>query len=50
MPQGINGNLEILNVPQENIGKTLEIMGTANNVLNRIKKARVIRARIDKWD
>jgi hypothetical protein len=25
-------------------------MGTANNVLNRIKKARVIRARIDKWD
>jgi hypothetical protein len=28
MPQGINGNLETLNVPQENIGKTLEIMGT----------------------
>jgi hypothetical protein len=31
VPQGINGRLENLKILQENIGETLEVMGTGNN-------------------
>jgi hypothetical protein len=45
-----NGRLETLNVLQENIGKTLEVIGICNNFLNRVSIVQEIIAIIDKRD
>jgi hypothetical protein len=41
---------ETLQLLQENIGKTLEDVGTGNNFLIRTPIAQEIRANTDKWD
>jgi hypothetical protein len=41
---------DILELIEENMGKSLEHMGTGENFLNRTPIACALRSRIDKWD
>ena len=41
---------ETLKLIEENVGKSLEDMGTGENLLNRRAMACAVRSRIDKWD
>ena len=41
---------DILNLIEEKVGKSLELIGTGENVLNRTPMAYAPRSRIDKWD
>jgi hypothetical protein len=41
---------DILNLIEEKVGKSLELIGTGGNFLNRSSMAHVLRSRIDKWD
>ena len=40
----------ILNLLEEKVGKTLKLIGTGGNFLNRTPVAHALRSRIDKWD
>jgi hypothetical protein len=42
--------LDTLNLIEEKVGKSLELIGTGGNFLNRISVAYALRSRIDKWD
>jgi hypothetical protein len=39
-----------MNLIEEKLGKSLEIIGTGRNFLNRIPMIHALRSRIDKWD
>jgi hypothetical protein len=39
-----------LNLIEEKVGKSLELVGTGGNFLNRTSMAQTLRSRIDKWD
>jgi hypothetical protein len=41
---------ETLKLIEENVGKSLEDMGTGEKFLNRTEMACAVRSRIDKWD
>jgi hypothetical protein len=41
---------DILNLIEEKMGKSLELIGTGGNFLNRTPMAHALRSRIDKWD
>jgi hypothetical protein len=41
---------ETLKLIEENVGKSLEVMGTGEEFLNRKAMACAVRSRIDKWD
>ena len=40
----------MLDVIKEKVGKTLELIGTGGNCLNRAPMVHALRSRIDKWD
>ena len=42
--------LYMLNLVEEKVGKSLELIGTREDFLNRTPMAQVLRPRIDKWD
>ena len=42
--------LETLKLIEENVGESLEDMGTGEKFLNRTAMAYAVRSRIDKWD
>lgn len=39
-----------LKLLEENLGKTLQDIGTSNDFLNRIPKVQETKVKIDKWD
>ena len=39
-----------LNLIEEKVGKSLKLIGTGENFLNRTTMAHALRSRIDKWD
>jgi hypothetical protein len=41
---------DTLNLIEEKVGKSLELIGTGGNFLNRNPMAHALRSRIDKWD
>jgi hypothetical protein len=41
---------DTLNLIEEEVGKSLELIGTVRNFLNRTLMAQALRSRIDKWD
>ena len=41
---------DTLNLIEEKVGKSLELIGTGGNFLNRTPMAHALRSRIDKWD
>ena len=41
---------DILNLIEEKVGKSLELIGSGGNFLNRIAMAQVLRSTIDKWN
>jgi hypothetical protein len=41
---------ETLKLTEEKVGKSLEVMGTRENFLNRTTMACAVRSRINKWD
>ena len=41
---------ETLNLIEEKVGKSLELISTGQNFLNRTPMADALRSRIDKWD
>ena len=41
---------DTLNRIEEKVGKSLELIGTGGNFLNRTPIAHALRSRIDKWD
>jgi hypothetical protein len=41
---------DTLNVIEEKVGKSLKLIGTGGNVLNRTPMAHALRSRIDKWE
>jgi hypothetical protein len=41
---------DILNLIEGKVGKTLELIGTGGNFLNRTPMAQALRSRIDKWN
>jgi hypothetical protein len=43
-------NPDSLNLIEEKVGKSLELIGTRGNFLNRTPMAHALRSRIDKWD
>jgi hypothetical protein len=45
----LNIKPDTLNLIQEKVGKTLELMGTGGNCLNRTPVAHALRSTIDKW-
>jgi hypothetical protein len=46
----INIKPDALNLTEEKVGKSLELIGTGENFLNRTPVAQTLRSRIDKWD
>jgi hypothetical protein len=40
---------DTLNLREEKVGKSLELIGTGGNFLNRIPVTHALRSRIDKW-
>lgn len=43
-------NLNTVNLTEEKVGNTLEIIGIRDNILNKTLTAQALRSRIDKWD
>ena len=41
---------DTLNLIEEKVGKSLELIGTGGNFLNRTPMAHALRSTIDKWD
>ena len=41
---------DTLNLIEEKVGKSLELIGTGGHFLNRTLMAHALRTRIDKWD
>ena len=41
---------DTLNLTEEKVGKSLELIGTGETFLNRTLMANTVRSRIDKWD
>ena len=48
--KSLHSKLDRLNLIEEKVGKSLELIGTGENFLNRIPMAQALRSRIDKWD
>jgi hypothetical protein len=48
--KGLSIKPDILNLVQEKVGKSLELIGTGGNILKRTPMAHDLRSRIDKWD
>ena len=46
----LNIKPDILNLIEEKVEKSLELIGTEENFLNRTPVAQVLRSRIDKWN
>jgi hypothetical protein len=46
----LNIKPDTLNLIEEKVGKSLELIGTRGNFLNRTPVAHTLRSRIDKWD
>ena len=46
----LNIKPDTLNLIEEKVGKSLELIGTRGNFLNRTPMAHALRSRIDKWD
>jgi hypothetical protein len=46
----LNIKPDTLNLIEEKVGKSLELIGTGGNFLNRTPVAHALRSRIDKWD
>ena len=46
----LNIKPDMLNLTEEKVGKSLELIGTGENFLNRTLMANTVRSRIDKWD
>ncbi len=46
----LNIKPDTLNLKEEKAGKSLELIGTGRNFLNRTPMAHALRSRIDKWD
>jgi hypothetical protein len=46
----LNIKPDTLNLVEEKLGKSLELIGTGGNFLNRTLMAHALRSRIDKWD
>ena len=45
----LNIKPDTLNLVEEKLGRSLELIGTVGNCLNRIPMAYALRSRIDKW-
>ena len=50
MIKDLNIKTDTLNVVEEKMGKSLELIGTGGNFLNRTPMVHAIRPRIDKWE
>ena len=48
--QDLNIKLDILNLVEEKVEKSLELIGTGGNCLNRTPRAHALISKIDKWD
>ena len=48
--QGPQHKPDALNLIEEKVGKSLELIGTGQNFLNGTLRAQAVRSRIDKWD
>jgi hypothetical protein len=46
----LNIKLDTLNLTEEKVGKSLELIGTGGNFLNRTSLTHALISRIDKWD
>jgi hypothetical protein len=46
----LNIKPDTLNLVEETVGKSLELIGTGRNFLNRTPMAHALRLRTDKWD
>jgi hypothetical protein len=46
----LNIESDTLNLVEEKVGKSLELIGTGGNFLNSIPMAHALRSRFDKWD
>ena len=46
----LNIKPDTLNLIEEKVGKSLELIGTGRNFLNRTPMAQALRSRTDKWD
>jgi hypothetical protein len=46
----LNIKPDTLNLIEENVGKSHELIGTGGNFLNKTPMAHALRSRIDKWD
>jgi hypothetical protein len=49
-PKDLNIKPDTLNLIEEKVGKSLELIGTGRYFLNRIPMVHILRSRIDKWD
>jgi hypothetical protein len=51
MDQDLNNNkTDTLNLMEENVGKSLELIVTGENFLNKTTMDHALRSRIDKWN
>ena len=48
--QGPQYKPDTLNLIEERVGKSLKLIGTEGNFLNRTQMAHALKSRIDKWD
>jgi hypothetical protein len=48
--KALNIKPDTLNVIEEKVRKSLELIGTGRNFLNRTPMVRALRSKIDKWD
>jgi hypothetical protein len=46
----LNKKPDTLNLVEEKMGKSLELIGTGRNFLNKTPMIQALRARIDKWE
>ena len=46
----LNIKSDTLNLTEEKVEKSFELIGTGGNYLNRTSMAHALRSRIDKWD
>ena len=50
MDQGPQDKTDTLNLIEEKVGKSLELIGTGGYILSRTPMAQALRSRIDKWN
>ena len=50
MDQDLNLKTDTINLIEEKVGKSLKLIGTGGNFLNRTPVVHTLRSRIDKWD